>query len=100
MRGARGSTECSRSTARSTSVVRSDAAAAASPRSTWSLRDEGRLSRLAVAYSEDIFGPQPFMAVKLFNERYFHVNLDIVEPFRRFSYVFDENLLCIGTATP
>jgi hypothetical protein len=61
------------------------------PQSTWTLLREGRLSRMTVAYDKDIFGPQPFMAVKLVNERYFHVNLDIVEPFRRFSYVFDEN---------
>lgn len=64
---------------------------AAPPRSNCSLQRDGRLSRLAIEYSEAIFGPQPFLAVKLVNERYHHVNLDIVEPFRRFSYVFDEN---------
>lgn len=60
-------------------------------RSHWSLRRHGGLVRLRIDYDAEIFGPQPFMAVKLVNEQYHHVNLDIVQPFRSFSYVFDEN---------
>lgn len=61
----------------------------------YTLVTEGSLTRLSISYAEEIFGPQPFLAVKLFNELYFHVNLDIVEPFRRFTYVFDDNTVPI-----
>lgn len=64
---------------------------APAPRSHWQLTSTGALTRLKMEYSEQIFGPQPFMAIKLVNELYHHVNLDIVEPFRSFSYVFDDN---------
>jgi hypothetical protein len=67
----------------------------APPRSNWELERVGSVSRLRIDYSDEIFGPQPFMAVKLFNERYYHVNMDIVEPFRSFSYIFDENTVPI-----
>jgi hypothetical protein len=63
--------------------------------STWSLDTNGGLVRLSIEYDADIFGPQPFMAVKLVNEVYHHVNLDIVRPFRRFTYVFDDNTVPI-----
>lgn len=60
-----------------------------------SLHRSGALTRLSVEYDADIFGPQPFMAVKLVNETYHHVNMDIVQPFRRFTYVFDDNTVPI-----
>lgn len=63
--------------------------------SRWDLRSNGAGTRLHIEYSADTFGPQPFMAVKLFNEIYHHVNLDIIRPFREFSYVFDENTVSI-----
>jgi hypothetical protein len=63
--------------------------------SKWSLQRDGGLTRLSIEYGEEIFGPQPFMAVKLLNEAYHHVNFDIVEPFRRFTYVFDDNTVPI-----
>jgi hypothetical protein len=57
----------------------------------WNLEREEKRVRLSISYSADIFGPQPFMALKLVNEIYHHVNFDIIKPFREFSYVFDEN---------
>lgn len=64
----------------------------ASPvRSTWELQQDGNLVRLKLQYDDSIFGPQPFMAIKLRNEIYHHVNFDVIAPFRSFSYVFDEN---------
>jgi hypothetical protein len=61
------------------------------PRSAWTLGEDRGLARLSIEYAEPIFGPQPFMAVKLANELYHHVNLDIVRPFRSFAYTFDDN---------
>lgn len=66
-----------------------------STKSRWELQTQGDLTRLKLNYDADIFGPQPFMAVKLLNEQYHHVNLDIVRPFRNFSYVFDSNTVPI-----
>lgn len=60
-------------------------------RSTWSLSEGAAGTKLSLVYDADIFGPQPFMAVKLINEQYHHINLDIIQPFRAFSYVFDDN---------
>jgi len=68
---------------------------AAPAKAKCSLVADGALTRLSIAYDTDIFGPQPFLAVKLVNELYFHLNLDIVEPFRRFTYVFDDNTVPI-----
>ena len=65
-------------------------------RSTWKLTQETHLHRLRISYDGDTFGPQPYMAIKLANEGYFHVNLDIVKPFREFSYVFDDNTVDIA----
>ena len=36
------------------------------------------------------FGPQPLLAVKTTDRRYLYDNLDIQQPFRAWSYVFDE----------
>ena len=52
-------------------------------------RDEDRLL-LEVAANHDTFGPQPFLAVKSHDQAYSFDNLDVQEPFRRWSYVFDE----------
>lgn len=60
------------------------------------LRLEARFERLAsgvrmeVEANHDTFGPQPFLAVKTHDQRYATDNFDIQEPFRRWSYVFDE----------
>lgn len=52
-------------------------------------RGQGAL-RMEVRANRPIFGPQPFLAVKSHDQRYEHDNLDIQEPFRRWTYVFDE----------
>jgi len=46
--------------------------------------------RLTAKSNRPIFGPQPFLAVKSHDQTYSHDNLDIQEPFRRWSYVFDK----------
>jgi hypothetical protein len=40
-----------------------------------------------------IFGPQPFLAIKTKEQQYHHDNFDIVEPHIKWSYVFDEYTL-------
>lgn len=52
-------------------------------------RNDGTL-KLSARSSHPIFGPQPFLAVKSHSQTYSFDNLDIQEPFRRWSYVFDE----------
>lgn len=54
---------------------------------------------LTIDYSEDIFGPQPFLAIKLRNESYHHINLDIIQPFRKFSFVFDSQTVPLSECT-
>jgi len=49
----------------------------------------GALHLEAVA-NRPIFGPQPLLAVKTHSQQYLVDNLDIQEPFLRWSYVFDE----------
>jgi hypothetical protein len=65
-------------------------------RSRWHLQEEATLTRLSIEYDAPLFGPQPFMAIKLVNELYHHVNMDIIEPFRRFSYAFDDNTVAFS----
>lgn len=40
-----------------------------------------------------IFGPQPFLAIKGRDGKYFHDNLDIQEPGRLWTYIFDDQTL-------
>ena len=40
-----------------------------------------------------IFGPQPFLAIKTKEQNYFHDNFDVVEPNTKWSYIFDEYTL-------
>jgi hypothetical protein len=50
----------------------------------------------AIVYIESdkpIFGPQPFLALKTHKGEYRHDNLDIHEPFKRWSYVLDEHTI-------
>jgi hypothetical protein len=42
-----------------------------------------------------IFGPQPYLAIKTHSGQYFHDNLDIHKPFRKWSYTFDRETLPI-----
>ncbi len=39
----------------------------------------------------ELFGPQPFLAIKTVDGQYFHDNLDIQEPKKIWRYVFDEH---------
>jgi hypothetical protein len=45
---------------------------------------------LHVRAKRPIFGPQPFLAYKTADGRYFHDNFDFEEPFREWRYSFDE----------
>lgn len=42
-----------------------------------------------------IFGPQPFLAIKTREGSYYHDNLDLIEPEKKWSYVFDENTVSL-----
>ena len=44
----------------------------------------------------EIFGPQPFLAIKTKDGHYFHDNLDVIKPKRRWAYVLDEQTMPIG----
>jgi hypothetical protein len=41
----------------------------------------------------EIFGPQPFLAIKSNKGSYFHDNLDVVKPKEEWSYIFDSQTL-------
>ena len=45
---------------------------------------------ITIKSSKKTFGPQPFLALKV-NNKYYHDNLDIIEPFYKWNYTFDEN---------
>lgn len=46
-------------------------------------------NRMTVTARGRTFGPQPFLALKTRDGRYFHDNLDIQQPFQNWTYVFD-----------
>ncbi len=45
---------------------------------------------ITIKSSKKTFGPQPFLALKV-NNKYYHDNLDIIDPFYKWNYTFDEN---------
>ena len=47
----------------------------------------------------EIFGPQPFLAIKMGDCRVFHDNLDIQQPGRVWTYVFDDQTLPISAVS-
>ena len=53
----------------------------------------------------DIFGPQPFLAIKTKEGNYYHDNLDVIQSKKKWSYVFDDqtfeldNIAKIGVGT-
>jgi hypothetical protein len=47
-------------------------------------------TRINVTASRDTFGPQPFLAIRTWDKRYFSDNFDVREPKRAWSYVLDE----------
>lgn len=54
------------------------------------LEHAGGAVRMDVKANRQIFGPQPFLAVKSHDLRYYHDNFDIETPFLHWSYVFDD----------
>lgn len=52
-----------------------------------------------------VFGPQPFLAIKTNEGHYYHDNFDVVEPNKKWTYIFDEqtmpikNLSKVGVGT-
>lgn len=44
-----------------------------------------------------IFGPQPFLAIRDKDGQYYHDNLDVIEPSKHWTYVFDEQTLPIDS---
>ena len=51
-------------------------------------------NRLNVEVSKgDVFGPQPFLAIKTREGRYFHDNLDVIVPRQKWSYILDEQTI-------
>lgn len=43
----------------------------------------------------EIFGPQPFLAIKTKEGKYFHDNFDVIEPQKKWAYVLDEQTVQI-----
>ncbi len=62
-------------------------------------------NKITVTASHPIFGPQPFLALKTRDGRFFHDNFDFQKPFKQWTYTFDEmtlplnSLECIGIAS-
>ncbi len=53
-------------------------------------------NRLIVEASKGtVFGPQPFLAIKTKDGRYFHDNLDFLVPGKRWSYTFDDQTISL-----
>jgi hypothetical protein len=48
---------------------------------------------LEINSSQNIFGTQPFLAIKTKEDKYFHDNLDFQIPKRKWTYTFDEETL-------
>ena len=53
--------------------------------------------KLSIEASEKTFGPQPFLAVETVNGSFHHDNFDFQEPFRKWTYVFDEHTFPVET---
>lgn len=44
----------------------------------------------------EVFGPQPYFAIKTKEGRYFHDNLDVIEPYRIWAYTLDDQTIPIN----
>ena len=51
---------------------------------------EGQL-KLTVEAADNTFGPQPFLAVETIGGEFHHDNFDFQEPFKKWTYIFDEH---------
>lgn len=47
----------------------------------------------------EIFGPQPFLAIKTNGGHYHHDNLDVIEPRRKWTYVFDDQTIPVSNVS-
>lgn len=47
--------------------------------------------KLFIESQDKTFGPQPFLAIETKDGNFYHDNFDFQEPFRRWSYIFDEH---------
>lgn len=59
-------------------------------KAAWLTSEDGKRRILSVESSEPAFGPQPFLAFKTKAGAYHYDNFDFQEPFRKWSYTFDE----------
>jgi hypothetical protein len=53
--------------------------------------------KLTVKAKENTFGPQPFLAVETKDGNFHHDNFDFQEPFRKWTYIFDEHTFPVQT---
>lgn len=44
----------------------------------------------------ELFGPQPYLAIKTINNKYLHDNFDVLVPFKKFAYTLDFHTLDIS----
>jgi|TARA_B100002003_G_C14127897_1_gene542502 hypothetical protein len=51
---------------------------------------------LKIRFNKKIYGPQPYLAIKTKDNKYFHDNFDIQNPFFEWSYTFDEQTIPIN----
>ncbi len=59
------------------------------------IKKENGIVRLHVTASSDSFGPQPFLAIKTKDNRYYMDNFDFQIPRRYWTYTFDEHSIMI-----
>lgn len=52
--------------------------------------------QLEIRAEGDIFGPQPFLAIKTTDGRYIWENFDVSEPRKVWTYTFDSNTICLS----
>lgn len=50
-------------------------------------------NRIIITSNEEIFGPQPFLAIKTRDKKYFNDNLDFQKNFKQWSYTFDNDTI-------
>ena len=47
--------------------------------------------KIFISSDDKIFGPQPFLAIKTKNKKYYHENFYIKKPFKEWIYTFDRH---------
>ena len=57
--------------------------------------NDGTKKYLDIKVDNDIFGPQPFLAIKTKDNRYIWENLDFTIPGREWTYTFDNNTILL-----